>query len=425
MAPAGLPARQSDRKGTLKPSIELAHGDESAGSPSILAGTRVIDFGRFVAGPYCGALLADLGADVIRVERVGGGEDRWVTPVTTDGTGAAYLQCNRGKRAMTLSLTRPEGQKIVERLVASADVVLANLPPDTLRDLGLDYDSVKKIKPDIILTTVTAWGPVGEWSTKVGFDGLAQAASGSMYLTGPEGAPTRAAAPYVDFSTAAIAALGTVAAILHRRETGNGQLVEASLLQTAVAWNAHTMIEQALIRADRRASHNRVQTVGPADVFTTRDGWIMLLVVGNGQFRRWTEMIGRPDLQQDVRFRDDASRGKNGVALSAYMAAWSADRTTDECMASMEAHRLPGGPILSPQELLDLQHAWQAGIFQLTEYPTASAPVPLCVFPARLSATPGQIRSRAPELGEHTVTVLAELGYDQADIENLAASGVI
>ena len=155
----------------------------------VLDGTRVVDFGRYIAGPYCGALLGDLGAEVIRVERVEGGEDRWITPVTSDGVGAMYLQCNRGKRGMTLDVTKPEGREVAVRLVRTADVVIANLPADTLRTMGLDYDTLRAVKPGVILTTVNAWGSGGEWSHKVGFDGLAQAASGNLYLSGPPMTP--------------------------------------------------------------------------------------------------------------------------------------------------------------------------------------------------------------------------------------------
>src|SRR5215213_8159240 len=193
----------------------------------VLEGIRVLDFGRYIAGPYCGALLADLGADVIRVERVDGGEDRWVTPVTSDGVGAIYLQCNRGKRGLTLNPVKPAGRAVVERLVATADVVIANLPPETLVTMGLDYETLRAIKPDVILVTATAWGTGGDWSHKPGFDGLGQAASGHMFMTGPPGAPTRASVPYVDFSTATLSALSVLAALMHRQQTGEGQLIEA------------------------------------------------------------------------------------------------------------------------------------------------------------------------------------------------------
>ena len=175
----------------------------------VLSGVRVVDFGRYIAGPWCGALLGDMGADVIRVERVDGGEDRWVAPVTSDGVGAMFLQCNRNKRCLTLNPVKPEGREIVARLVRTADVVIANLPPETLVTMGLDYESLKAIKPDIILTTVTAFASGGDWSNKVGFDGLAQAASGNIYLSGPPGEPSRATAPTMQIpaTTSASAAI--------------------------------------------------------------------------------------------------------------------------------------------------------------------------------------------------------------------------
>jgi crotonobetainyl-CoA:carnitine CoA-transferase CaiB-like acyl-CoA transferase len=391
----------------------------------VLDGTRVVDFGRYIAGPYCGALLGDLGADVIRVERVDGGEDRWITPVTSDGVGAMYLQCNRGKRGMTLDVAQPEGREVAAKLISTADVVIANLPAETLRSMGLDYDTVRAIKPDIILTTVNAWASGGEWSHKVGFDGLAQAASGNMYLSGPPGQPSRAAVPYVDFSTATISALSTLVALLHRSQTGEGQVIEAALLRTAVTWNSPTLIEQAMLGVDRVSTHNRGQTAGPADVHRTRDGWVMCLVIGSYQFKRWTQMIGRPDLLDDDRFKDDLSRGENSEALSAYMAAWCADRTNDECLAEMDRNKVPGGPVLSPQQLLDLPHVRQIGVLHDVEYPTATKSAPLAGFPAVLSASPGVIHSRAPQLGEHTDEILATLGYDDAAVVRLRAAGVV
>lgn len=391
----------------------------------VLDGIRVLDFGRFIAGPYCGALLADLGADVIRVERVEGGEDRFVTPVTSDGVGPMYLQCNRGKRGLTLNPVKPEGKEVVARLVATADVVIANLPPETLVTMGLDHGTLQSIKPDIILVTTTAWGRGGEWSHKPGFDGLGQAASGHMFMTGPLDAPTRASVPYVDFSTATLSALSVLVALRHRDQTGEGQLIEPALLRTALTWNSSGLTEQALLGIDRTSTHNRAQTAGPSDVFRTKDGWLLCAVIGNAQFRHWAEMIDRPDLADDERFRDDLARGEHGAELSAYMGAWCADRTTDECLAALDRARVPGGPVLTYQQALDLPHIAQIGVFEEHEYPTAPKPVPLARFPVTLSASPGVIRGRAPTLGEHTDELLTELGYSPDEIAALRASRIV
>src|SRR4026209_911845 len=186
----------------------------------VLAGVRVLDFGRYIAGPYCAALLADLGADVIRIEGIGGGEDRWVAPVGDDGVGAMYLAMNRNKRARPLDPACPEGREIVRKLCATADVVVANLPPEVLRSLALDLESLRRVKPDIILTTVTAFGAGGPWSHKHGFAGIGQVRAGGAYLNGTPEQPLRAAVAWVDFGTASVSAFGTLAARMARHMHG-------------------------------------------------------------------------------------------------------------------------------------------------------------------------------------------------------------
>jgi crotonobetainyl-CoA:carnitine CoA-transferase CaiB-like acyl-CoA transferase len=392
---------------------------------AVLSGIRVLDFGRYIAGPYCAALLADLGADVIRVERIGGGEDRWVAPVGPDGVGSMYLAMNRNKRAMTLDPAAPAGREVVQKLVAIADVVVANLPPDVLRALHLDLDSLRRVKPDIILTTVTAFGAGGPWSHKHGFDGIGQVMCGSAYLTGTPDQPLRAAVAWVDFGTASLAAFGTLAALLARAKTGRGQKVEGALLRTAVAFNNPTLVEQQVIRPNRVATVNRGQTSAPSDLFRTRDGWIIAYAIGNPMFARWSRLMGEEHWLTDPRFKDDEARGDHGEIVSKRMSEWTAERTTAEALAALEAARIPAGPLHTPQQALEDAHIRAAGLLRDADYPGLPRPAPLAPTPVDLSETPGRFRHRAPTLGEHTDSILTELGYRADAIARLRADGVI
>src|SRR5438034_1601027 len=260
----------------------------------VLGGIRVLDFGRYIAGPFCAALLGDLGAEVIRIERIGGGEDRFFIPVGAgdEGGGAMFLAMNRNKRGMTLDPAAPKGREIVKQLVATADVVVANLPPAVLRSLALDLDSLRQVKPDIILTTVTGFGAGGPLSHKHGFDGIGQTMSGAVYLSGTQEQPIMTKVPWVDFGTAFLSAFGTLAALIERGKTGRGQKVEGALLRTAIAFGNSALIEQALTGVNRSAIVNRGFNSAPADLYRTKDGWIITTVIGGPMFRRWTRMIG-------------------------------------------------------------------------------------------------------------------------------------
>jgi crotonobetainyl-CoA:carnitine CoA-transferase CaiB-like acyl-CoA transferase len=391
----------------------------------VLHGIRVLDFGRYIAGPYCAALLADLGADVVRIERREGGEDRWVAPVAADGAGALYLAMNRNKRGMTLDPAHPQGREIVQRLVSTADVVVANLPPEVLRLLSLDLDSLRRVKPDIILTTVTAFGAGGPWSDRHGFDGIGQLMSGAAYLTGTPEQPMRAAVAWVDFGTASVSAFGTLAALIARRETRRGQKVEAALLRTAVAFTNSTLLEQQVIQVNRVATLNRGQTSAPSDVFRTKDGWIIAYAIGNPMFRRWARLMGEEHWLTDPRFKDDQGRGDHGDVISKRMAQWTTERTTGEALAELEKAKIPAGPLYSPQQALEDAHVRAAGLLHDTDYPGLPRPAPLAPTPVDLSETPGRFAHRAPMLGEHTDEILAELGYSKAAIDALRAANVI
>ena len=391
----------------------------------VLEGIRVLDFGRYIAGPYCAALMAEHGAEVIRIEKREGSEDRFQAPVAATGEGALFLQMNRNKRGMTLDPMRPEGQEIVRKLVRTADVVVANLPPQTLAAMRLDYESLEAVKPDIILTTVTAYGRGGPYGDRVGFDGVGQVMSGAVYMTGEEHQPYRAQVPWVDFSTALHCAFGTMVALMARKATGKGQVVEGALLATAVTLSNALLIEQAVIKPDRVPTGNRGQTAAPVDLFRTRDGWILCQVIGKPLYRRWADLMGEPEWLTDPRFKDDISRGNNGAIISERMSRWCAGRTTAEVLDILGKAKIPAGPVLKPQQTLDDPQVNAMGFFQPTEFPGMQKPAPIAIAPVFLSDTPGSIRHRAPMLGEHTDAILAELGYGKEAIAALRQKRVI
>ncbi len=391
----------------------------------VLEGIRVLDFGRYIAGPYCATLLGDMGADVIRIEKVDGSEDRFLSPVTENGDGAMFMQLARNKRGLTLNPMKPAGREIVKKLVATADVVVANLPPDTLAAMGLDYESLSAIKPDIILTMISAFGRGGPYSNRVGFDGLGQAMSGNMYMSGTPEQPVKAYAPFIDFGTASLSAFGTMAALFERQKTGKGQIVEGALFNTALTMMNATAIEQHAIQVNRVATLNRSQTSAPADTFKTRDGWVLVQSVGGPLFKRWADLMGEDHWLDDPRFKDDISRGDHGEIISERLAKWCAERSSAEVLAAMEEARLPAGPVLSPQEVLEDPHIEAKGLFQPIDYPGLDKPAPIMQTPVELSETPGEIRHRAPTLGEHTNSIMQELGYQQAEIDELRAQRII
>ncbi len=391
----------------------------------VLEGVKVLDFGRYIAGPFCGALLADYGAEVIRIERVNGSEDRYVTPVSEDGQGAMFLQLNRNKLGLTLNPTKEKGQEIVRKLVQKSDIVIANLPEQTLKSMGLDYEELKEINPGIILTSNTAFGTTGPYAERVGFDGVAQAMSGAMDMTGEPEQPTKAYAPYVDFCSASLAAFGTLLAYLEKQKTGKGQRVQTSLLQTALTTTNSLLIEQEILNINRVASLNRAQTSGPSDTFKTKDGWILVQTVGGPLFERWVNLMGEKDWLEDKRFKDDLSRGENGHLISERMSEWCAERTSKEAIMELEGSRIPVGEVLKASETLEEEHILKKGSFVKLNYPTMDKEYSVVGPAVELSKNPGVIKSRSPQLGEHNEEILSGLGYSQDEITQLKSERII
>jgi crotonobetainyl-CoA:carnitine CoA-transferase CaiB-like acyl-CoA transferase len=394
-------------------------------STAVLDGIRVLDYGRFIAAPWCSAILADMGADVIRVEKREGGEDRWVQGVTEGGEGATFLQCNRNKRSLTLDSTTPEGAEVTRKLVAGADIVIANMPAKGMRASGLDYDALRAVRADIILASATAYGEGGPYSDRIGFDGTGQVMSGATHRQGLPDQPIRTVVPYADFGTALTLAVGVMMALYHRQSTGEGQHVEGALLPTALMLSNAMLIERDLLQVDKPRTANRGTSVAPCDLYEVTDGWVLLQVAGQPMFERWCRLVGREDLVDDPRFADDDRRWEHGDVLNDVMQAWCAGRTKAEVEHLLAEARLPAAPLLTPQEVLDDPHVEAMGYLPRIPFPGASRPVPIIATPFHLSATPGSIRHRAPLLGEHTDEILGELGYGADDVAGLRAREVI
>src|SRR3984893_7749417 len=395
-----------------------------------LAGIRVAEFGHFIAAPLCAALLADMGADVVRVERPGGSEDRAVTSLFkhadgTPGEGAPFLQYNHNKRSIAVDLAAPEGAEVIRRLILWADIVVANFPRAVLKKLGLDFDAIHKVNPRAILVASSAFGNAGPYVDRVGFDGIAQVMCGAAWFAGTPEQPQRAQVTWVDCATGILGAYGAVAALRARDQTGLGQAVNTSLLSTALMVNNSFVMEQAVIKPDRVPHGNRAHTAGPADLFRCTDGWIFLAVQTNSIFRRWARVVGAEEMLVDPRFVDDVTRGLNGAALSERMQAWCEGRSVGDAIAALEAGRVPAGPVYTLDQVLSDPHVLATEAFAPMAFPGIDQPAPVAKSPVSLSQfDPGPMR-RAPLAGENNDDVLGELGFDAATIADWRARAVI
>ncbi|WP_137391686.1 CaiB/BaiF CoA transferase family protein [Rhodoligotrophos defluvii] len=391
----------------------------------VLGDLRVLDFSRYIAGPYCASVLGDLGAEVVRIEPVGGGEDRRLIPVTDDGDGALFLQLNRNKKSLAVDAASSEGRQIVERLTCTADVVITNMPVGTLKRHGLDYETLRRLKPDIIATNLSAFGPKGPLGGRTGFDAVAQAVSGAAYLGGSPSRPSRAASSYVDYGTGLAGAVGTLAAIIHRLKTGEGQNVQASLLATAFTFINAAHIEAAVKGTDRRPYGNRSPNSAPSDFFPTLDGAIAVQVVGNPMFRRWARLMDRPELARDPRFDSDAARGQNGLALSRVMRKWTKTRTTAQAIEQLGRAGIPSGPVYSPHQAIGDPDIMESGVLGTVSQPGVGTALPIANLLVQLQSIGQSVRAPAPSAGQHTAQVLRAIGYSDEEIAHLARKGCV
>ncbi len=394
-----------------------------------LAGVRVLDLGRFIACPFCGMLLADLGAEVIRVERPGGSEDRFLGLLSPSGDNYSFINQNRNKKGITLDFERSEkARKILMELVRHADAVIENFSEQAARAFGVTYEKLKEVKPDIIYAHISAFGTDGPYSHRIGFDQIAKAMSGSMSISGfPGDPPTREAVNHIDYGTGMLTALGVVTALYHRNRTGEGQMIDTALLQTAVTCMATAIGEWEVGRAFRTQLGNRGWWCGPVDTYLTKDKkWVVLSLPTTSLWRRFCRFIGREDLAVDQRFQSDFSRWEHRDLLDPVVKEWVSSLTAEEVIDACERIPIPCGLC---NEYTEVAHDPQVKAREmLVEIPTPSGGVkiPATGIPLRMSQTKLQIERSFPAVGEHNHEIYSEiLGYGGEELALLQREGII
>jgi crotonobetainyl-CoA:carnitine CoA-transferase CaiB-like acyl-CoA transferase len=405
---------------------------------SALSHLTVLDLSRILAGPWAGQTLADLGADVIKIERPGAGDDTrgWGPPFLRDQHGqdssdAAYYLCaNRNKRSVTVDFTTPEGQAIVRDLARSADVVLENFKVGGLQAYGLDYDSLRSVNPKLIYCSITGFGQTGPYAQRAGYDLLVQAMGGLMSITGrsdgQDGAgPQKAGVAVTDILTGLYAVIGILAALSHRERTGVGQHIDIGLLDVQVACLANQAMNYLISGKAPRRSGNAHPNLVPYQDFPTADGYMIIAVGNDAQFARLCAVAGLPELAVDPHFVTNKSRVVNRLDLIGRLSAVTVTQPTRQWVAALEGVGVPAGPINSLDAVFDDPQVRARNMQVELPHPVAGT-VPLVANPLRMSQTPVTYRSAPPLLGAQTREVLAErLGMSEADIERLRARGVI
>ena len=394
--------------------------------PLALDGVRVLDLSRVIAGPWCGALLADLGADVIKVEDPGGGDESRTWPPHKDGEAAAYLLFNRNKRGMTLDLKAPEAVEIVKTLVGSSDVLIENFRTGTMESYGLGYEALAAINPRLIYCSVSAFGRTGPRKDAPGYEALMQAFSGIMSITGePGGQPVRAGVSFLDLSTGMLCAMGVCAALIQRERTGLGQRVDGSLLETAVSLLAFHAEGYLLTGAIPKALGSGHPSLSPYRNFKCKDGQWIFIAAANDRF--WVKLagaLGLADLAADPRFAVNQQRVKNRVELEALLERVIAERDRDALLKLLAEADVPAAPVNTVDQVMTDPQTIERGIVQTVTHPTLGE-IPVVGTPLHFSRMAPGVRRAAPLRGEHTDQILAECGLAPKKIRELRDKKVV
>ena len=391
-----------------------------------LEGIKVVELAQIMAGPTCGMLLADMGADVIKVEKLPGGDDtRSYTQPSINGESAAFMILNRNKRGIAVNLKKPGGLEVVKRLLADADVVTENYRKGTLEKLGLGYDVLEKLNPRLIYCAVSGYGRTGPYADKGGFDLIAQGFAGIMSITGePGGPPVKSGTSIADINAGILAALGIVAALVSRATTGRGQMVETSLMEAAIQqtyWQSAIFFATGENAGPTGSAHI---LTAPYQAFPTADGWINVGGANQSNWERIVKVIGLPELAGDARFRTNAERMTNLAELTPLIAGRLRSRPSAEWIREFEAAGVPVGPVNKIGDMLaDPQVAAREMVLEVDH--TRAGKVKALGTPIKFSRTPGAVTRAAPVLGEHTREILESLGYSAAEITALEEGGAV
>ncbi|GLC92818.1 CoA transferase [Cupriavidus sp. TA19] len=401
------------------------HPSQAARGP--LAGLRVVELAHVMAGPVGGLLLADMGADVVKVEKLPGGDDtRRTTPPEIEGESASFMILNRNKRGIAVDLKSARGLELVTRLVAQADIVVENYRPGTMEKLGLGYDVLSRLNPGLVYCKITGFGLTGPYAQRAGYDLISQGMSGLMGLTGegPGRPPVKVGVPVGDVTAGILAATGVLAAYIERLRTGQGQYVDTSLLEASLV---HTYWPVALAFATGQSAGpmgSAHPVAAPYQAFPTADGWLNIGAMSQGTWAGACEVLGMAWMLTDERFATNGARMANREALVAQMSQVLASRTTEEWVLAFEQAGVPAGPVKNMVQVLEDPQTRARDMVIRVEHPVAGE-IDALGCPIKFSHGNGVTRRGAPLYGQHTAEVMGELGYSAAEIEALVQGGIV